>query len=111
MSPTVEAFPRMQKSWLDRALSIVTDVRPGEGFSALLLTANIFYLMVFYYVLKVVRDALILSQSGAAAASYTSAGQAILLLALVPAYGVVASRVNRLTLVCGVTLFFASNLV
>jgi ATP:ADP antiporter, AAA family len=112
MSPTVETFPhRVEKSWLDRVLSIVTDVHSGEGFSALLLTVNIFYLMAFYYVLKVVRDALILSQSGAAAASYTSAGQAILLLALIPAYGAVASRVNRLTLVCGVTLFFASNLV
>jgi hypothetical protein len=30
------------KTWLDRALSVVTDVRAGEGFGALILAANIF---------------------------------------------------------------------
>lgn len=110
--PVIPHSPRRTtKSLLERALSIITDVHPGEGITALLLAANVFYLMAFYYVLKIVRDALILSQAGAIAASYASAGQALLLLVLVPAYGAVASRVNRLTLVCGVTLFFASNLV
>ena len=59
--------------------------------------------------LKIVRDALILSESGAVAASYASAGQALLLLVFVPAYSAFASRVNRVWLVCGVTLFFAST--
>ncbi len=59
--------------------------------------------------LKIVRDALILSESGAVAASYASAGQALLMLVFVPAYSVFASRVNRVWLVCGVTLFFAST--
>jgi hypothetical protein len=40
-------FPTSQKSWLDRALSLFTDVRAGEGPSALLLTANIFCLLAF----------------------------------------------------------------
>jgi ATP:ADP antiporter, AAA family len=35
----------------------------------------------------------------------------VLLLAFVPAYGAFASRVNRLRLVCGVTLFFATHLI
>ena len=100
-----------RKSWLDRALSLFTDVRAGEGVSALLMAANVFYLLAFYSVLKIVRDALILSESGAVVASYASAGQALLLLAFVPAYGAFASRVNRVWLVCGVTLFFASHLV
>jgi AAA family ATP:ADP antiporter len=99
------------KSWLDRALSLFTDVKAGEGISALLLAANGFYLLAFYSVLKTVRDSLILSESGAVAASYASAGQAILLLLFVPAYGAFASRVNRVRLVCGVTLFFASHLL
>ena len=77
--------------------------------SALLLAANVFYLLAFYSVLKIVRDALILSESGAVAASYASAGQALLMLVFVPAYGAFASRVNRVWLVCGVTLFFAST--
>ena len=97
------------KSWLDRSLSVFTEVRPGEGVSALLLAANGFYLLAFYSVLKIVRDALILSESGAVAASYASAGQALLMLAFVPAYSAFASRVNRVWLVCGVTLFFAAT--
>jgi len=100
-----------RKTWVERTLSVITDVRPGEGVSALLLATNGFFLLAFYYILKVIRDALILSESGAVAASYSSAGQALLLLAFVPAYSALASRVNRLRLICGVTLFFASNLV
>jgi AAA family ATP:ADP antiporter len=100
-----------KKSWLDRSLSLFTDVEPGEGASALILAANGFYLLAFYSVLKIVRDSLILSESGAVAASYASAGQALLLLVFVPAYGAFASRVNRVRLVCGVTLFFASHLI
>ena len=100
-----------QKSVLDRALSIFADVRAGEGLSAVLLAANVFYLLAFYSVLKIVRDALILSEAGAVAASYASAGQAVLMLGFVPAYGAFASRVNRVWLICGVMLFFASNLL
>jgi AAA family ATP:ADP antiporter len=100
-----------QKGVLDRALSIFADVRAGEGVSALLLTANIFYILAFYSALKIVRDALILSEAGAVAASYASAGQALLMLGFVPAYGAVASRVSRVWLICGVMLFFASNLL
>jgi AAA family ATP:ADP antiporter len=100
-----------QKNVLDRALSIFADVRAGEGLSAVLLAANVFYLLAFYSVLKIVRDALILSEAGAVAASYASAGQAILMLGFVPAYGAFASRVNRVWLISGVTLFFASNLL
>jgi AAA family ATP:ADP antiporter len=100
-----------QKTALDRTLSIFADVRPGEGVSALLLAANVFYLLAFYSVLKIVRDALILSEAGAVAASYAAAGQAILMLGFVPAYGAFASRVSRVWLISGVTMFFASNLL
>src|SRR5262245_46978012 len=99
------------KSLLDRMLSVFTDVRAGEGLSALLLAANVFYLLAFYQVLKIVRDALILSESGAVAASYASAGMAAALFVFVPAYGAIASRVNRVWLISGVTLFFASHLL
>jgi AAA family ATP:ADP antiporter len=100
-----------KKSVLDRLLSIFADVRPGEGVSAVLLAANVFYLLAFYSVLKIVRDALILSEAGAVAASYAAAGQAVLMLGFVPAYGAFASRVSRVWLICGVTLFFASHLL
>ena len=100
-----------RKGPLDRALSIVSDVRAGEGVGAVLLAANVFALLAFYYVLKTVREALILSEEGAEVKSYAAAGQALLLLAFVPAYGMIASRVNRVTLISGVTVFFAANLV
>ena len=100
-----------EKSPLDRALSLVTDVRAGEGVGALLLATNVFYLLAFYQVLKIVRDALILSESGAVAASYASAAMALALLVFVPAYGALASRVNRVWLISGVTIFFASHLL
>ena len=61
--------------------------------------------------LKTAREVFILTEGGAEVKSYSSAGQAILLLGLVPAYGAFASRVNRVRLVTWVTLFFASNLV
>jgi AAA family ATP:ADP antiporter len=53
----------------------------------------------------------ILSQGGAEVKSYSSAGQALLLLGLVPAYGAFASTVNRERLVTWVTLFFVANVV
>jgi AAA family ATP:ADP antiporter len=100
-----------RKSWLDRALRVVTDVQAGEGGSALILAANIFYVLTFYSVLKVVRDALILTEGGAEVKSYSAAGQALVALAFVPAYGFVAARVDRIRLITIVTLFFAANLV
>jgi AAA family ATP:ADP antiporter len=103
--------PPSAKSPLDRLLSLFTDVRAGEGASALLMAANIFFILAFYSALKIVRDTLILTEGGAEVKSYSSAGQAVLMLALVPLYGAFAARVNRLKLVCGVTLFFASHLL
>src|SRR4030095_5404589 len=100
-----------QKSWLARSLSLFTEVHPGEGGTALLLAANLFCLFALYYVLKPVRESLILSESGAVIKSYAAAGQALLLLGLVPAYGAVASRVSRVPVIALVTLFFASNLI
>ena len=113
MAPaTVQPFlPAGRKSWLDRLLSLVADVRAGEGAGALLLAANVFVLLGFYYILKTVRESLILSEGGAEVKSYAAAGQALLLLGFVPLYGAVASRVDRVRLISGVTLFFASHLV
>ncbi len=100
------------KGPLERVLSVVTDVRYGEGPTALLLTLGIFLLFLAYYLLKPVREALILAmESGAEYKSYMSGAIAVGLLAAVPAYGAFAKRVARNRLVVGVTLFFASHLV
>ena len=70
-----------------------------------------FLILAAYYMLKTAREVFILSEGGAEVKSYSSAGQALLLLILVPAYGAFASRVNRVQLVRWVTLFFVANLV
>ena len=96
---------------LDRALAPFADVRSGEGAGVALLALNAFLLLTAYYLIKPVREALILGGAGAEVKSYSSAGQALLLLFVVPAYGRFASRVNRVGLITWVTTFFISNLV
>ena len=62
MPQAVDAAPTAgDRTWLDRALSVFTEVRAGEGASALLLALNVFWLLAFYYILKTVRESLILS--------------------------------------------------
>src|SRR5688500_8159304 len=85
-------------SLLHRALRLIAPVNAGEAVSALLLTLNVFLLLTLYYVIKVVREPLILLGGGAELKAYASAGQAVLLLAVVPAFGVLAGRVNGITL-------------
>jgi AAA family ATP:ADP antiporter len=102
---------RLRPGVLDRLLAPFTVVLPGEGKSAALLTLAIFLLLTAYYVLKVVREPLILSGGGAELKSYTSAAQAVLLLLLIPVYSAIANRVNRIYLISIVTLFFVSNLL
>ncbi len=99
------------KTRLERVLSLCADVRAGEGANALLMALNGFLLLTSYYLLKTVRQALILGQSGPEKAAYTSAGTALLLLFLVPVYGAIASRVVRVKLISWVTLFFTSHLI
>src|SRR5919112_231892 len=95
---------------LDRALRPFADVRAGEGGTVLLLTINVFLLLASYYFIKPVREALILSGQGAAVKSYAAAGQALMLLALVPAYGLLADRLPRRGLLNVVTGFFVACL-
>jgi len=103
--------PAPDKGLIERLLSPIADVHRGEATSALLMTGTMFFLLYGYYLLKTAREGFILSEGGAEVKSYSSAGQAVMLLALVPAYGALASRVNRVQLIQWVTLFFASNLL
>jgi len=103
--------PPADKGVVERLLAPIADVRAGEAASALLLMATMFLLLAGYYLLKTAREVFILNDGGAEIKSYSSAGQALLLLVLVPAYGAFATRVNRMQLVQWVTLFFAGNLL
>lgn len=107
-----EAEQTDRRSLLEKALGVVTEVREGEGPTALLLTLNIFLLLMAYYLIKPVREALILEigDDGAEYKSYVNGAIAGGLLFAVPAYSALASRVKRNRLVISVTLFFASHL-
>ncbi|MBP1605706.1 MAG: carrier protein family protein [Acidobacteria bacterium] len=100
-----------QKTLVERVLSPIADVRREEAAGALLMTLVMFLILAAYYELKTAREVFILSEGGAEVKSYSSAGQALLLLVLVPAYGAFASKVNRERLVTWVTLFFVANVL
>jgi ATP:ADP antiporter, AAA family len=102
---------REKKNALDRFLSLFGDVRAGEALTALLLMLNLFFLLTGYLIIKTVREPLILTGGGAEMKTYASAGQALLLFLAVPAYGFLASKMNRIRLITWVTLFFISNLI
>jgi AAA family ATP:ADP antiporter len=101
---------REEKGWIDRLLSVFTEVRAGEGTTAVLMLLNIFLLLICYSIIKIVREPLILLGGGAEVRSYAAAGQALVLMAFVPFYGWFASRVDRVRLLVGVTLFFVINI-
>jgi len=61
---------------------------------------------VCYSVIKTVREPLILLGGGAEVRSYAAAGQALLLMGFVPLYSWFASRIDRVKLLVGVTVFF-----
>src|SRR5438094_8318326 len=100
-----------KKSAVDRLLVLFSDVRAGEGFTALLLMINLFLLLTAYLIIKTVREALILSEGGAVVKSYAAAAQALFLLVVVPSYGYVSSLVHRIKLINVITLFCIINLV
>jgi ATP:ADP antiporter, AAA family len=98
------------KGLVEKLLSPIADVHRGEAAGVLLMTLVMFLTLAAYYLLKTAREVFILSEGGAEVKSYSAAGQALLLLVLIPAYGAFASRVNRTLLLRWVTLFFVSNI-
>lgn len=112
-----QSFPHFRsvgeapRNALERVLSVFADVRAGEGMGVVLLAVTIFLLLGGYYLLKTAREALILTQGGAEVKAYSSAAQALLLLAVVPAYSWLASRMPRVRLMGMTSAFFAANLL
>jgi AAA family ATP:ADP antiporter len=92
---------------LEKFLNLFTEVRPGEATTALLLALNVFLILTAYYVLKPVREALILGEGSAELKSYLAAGQVLVLSLVVPLYGRLVARYARMKLINVVTCFFA----
>jgi ATP:ADP antiporter, AAA family len=109
MTPATK--PRLLEHPVEWALQLFGEVRPGEAGTVLLLSLNVFLLLTAYYLLKVVREPLILLHGGAEVKSYAAVGQSILLIGVASAYGWLATRVGRRALITAVTLFFAINLI
>jgi ATP:ADP antiporter, AAA family len=104
---------------LDRLLTIFSDVEPGEGVTGAAMLGAVFLLLTSIYLLKPARDGLLSISfiSGAPGLSdmelkaYSSFGQSLLLLGVVPVYARFARRLDRSSLARGLTLFFVSNLL
>jgi AAA family ATP:ADP antiporter len=120
-----------------RFLKIFSDVRPGETATALILLLDIFLLLASYYIIKVVRDPLVLVSAeqdlqillksnlpgwlikiiqernfqGPQLKALGAACQALLLIGFIPLYSWFASRVGRFYFLIGVTGFFISNIL
>jgi AAA family ATP:ADP antiporter len=91
-------------SWLDRALRPFSKVHPGEGRIAILMFACVFAILTSYYLMKTAREGLILSGGtfglrGDELKTYATGAMALLLVGIVPAYGVLANRVRRIRLI------------
>ncbi|MDO6639474.1 hypothetical protein Q4557_05800 [Shewanella sp. 5_MG-2023] len=82
----MEANSRNDLSYLERLMRLFTHVQPGEGKSTLMLSAYACLLLLLYYILKPIREALILSEHTAEIRTYTIAIQALVLMILVPLY-------------------------
>jgi AAA family ATP:ADP antiporter len=94
---------------------IFGDVRRGEGTRVALLGLQIFLLLSAYYLLKTVREPLILLSrfrglGGAELKIYATSAQALLLLAVLPLYARLASRVSRLVLIYFTLIAFILSL-
>lgn len=105
------ADPARKEGLLERSLGIFADVRGGEGATVLMLTFNAFLLLWSYYLVKTIREPLILVHGGAEVKSYASAAQAVVFLVVAKIFDLASRHLKRGPLVGAVLLFFASNLV
>src|SRR5688572_27118458 len=100
-----------QLTRFEKLLSAFTKVQPGEGRCVGLICLQALTLMSAYYLIRPVREALILTEGGAELRSYAVGVQALLLILIIPAYGGLVRRVNPSLVFQRVCVFFALNLV
>jgi AAA family ATP:ADP antiporter len=111
LSRAVVSPPSRLAQVLARLLRPFAKVEPAEAITATVMTLAAFLLLSAYYLLKTVREPLILLEGGAEVKLYARAAQAVLMVGVVHVYGKIAQRVGRLKLLAIVFLFFLSNLV
>jgi len=107
-------LPELSK--IEHFLRIFSDIRPGEGTTGIILLLNIFLVLAAYYLIKPVREgwlsvSVIKGLSKVEIKAYSSFGQSMVLLAVIPLYAHLVNRFSRRALLTCVTLFFSANLV
>ena len=100
----------------ERLLRVFTDVRSGEGSTALLMFANVFLILCAYYLVKPLREGWIAisgvpSLSKMEVKAYSSLAQSLLLIVVVGRYARLVDHFPRATVIRRATLFCMSNLV
>jgi AAA family ATP:ADP antiporter len=95
-------------AWLARVIG--ADVHQSEWKLVGLFFANLFLLLTAYYILKVVREPLILLGGSAVQRSYARGLQAGLLVVIIPAYSLLANRFEPAQLVKWITAVFVVSL-
>src|SRR5262245_21325913 len=108
--------PTLQFSVLERILRLFTEVRPGEGLTAVVMFANVFLILSAYYFVKPLRDGWIAVSeisglSSVEVKAYTSFAQTLVLISAVILYGRLVTRWPRRRLITRTTLFCMSNLL
>jgi AAA family ATP:ADP antiporter len=103
-------------STTERFLRLFTEVRPGEGPTAVMMFANVFLILLAYYFIKPLREGWIAVSdvqglSKMEVKAYSSFAQSLLLLFVVGWYARLADRWDRATLFARATLFCISNMV
>jgi AAA family ATP:ADP antiporter len=100
-----------QYGFVYKFFKLFTIIHPGEALTTLLLALNIFFLLLSSYILKTIREGLILGFKGPVVKSYLYGVMAILFIFVIKIFSRLASRVSRHILITWVTIFFISNLL
>jgi len=100
-----------RKNTLERVLSIVAEVRQGEGTMVLLMATGIFLLVMSFVMVKIMRTTLVIVHVGAAMKTYAAAIQSVVLAGLIYGYAWLARHLVRRRLVRIVSAFVAVFLV
>jgi AAA family ATP:ADP antiporter len=100
----------MKLSPLDRLLCLFTEVRAGEGATALLMFSNVFLILCAYYFIKPLREGWIAVSDVAGLSkmevkAYSSFGQSLLFFPVIMLYGRLSDRWRGSALITRSTLF------
>jgi ATP:ADP antiporter, AAA family len=103
-------------STTERILCLFTEVKPGEGVTAVMMFSNVFLILLAYYFIKPLREGWIAVSdieglSKMEVKAYSSFAQSLLLLFVVGWYARLADRWDRTLLFTRATLFCISNMV